>query len=317
MSGVMHGVLLLAFGLLVRFTPRGVAPEADRAGSIVLVNNAQGEAEYFSEDDALVESEMAAAASSSDSPAAAGEMLPQASEVEIDFAGVLPAAGDIAGGLGEIGDALPDATSLLADGLNGRLPTQGLGKPAQTQVFGLQGEGSKFVYVFDRSGSMEGYGGRPIAAAKSELIASLEPLESTHQFQIIFYNEKPFVFNPLGTQRPRLMFGSDRDKEMAQDFVGRVLASGGTRHMEPLRLALNLAPDVIFFLTDADEPRLTDVELEQIRRWNKADAVINAIQFGSGPFDGENNFLVKLATQNRGQHVYIDVSKLPKVGRRR
>ena len=65
------------------------------------------------------------------------------------------------------------------------------GGTTSTGVFGVEGEGSKFVYVFDRSGSMQGFQGRPLAAAKRELITSLESLESVHQFQVIFYNERP------------------------------------------------------------------------------------------------------------------------------
>lgn len=35
-------------------------------------------------------------------------------------------------------------------------------------------------------------------AAQTELISSLDDLQRVHQFQIIFYNEKPKVFNPGG-----------------------------------------------------------------------------------------------------------------------
>ena len=73
---------------------------------------------------------------------------------------------------------------------------------ARTGVFGVIGEGHKFVYVFDRSGSMDGHGGAPLAAAKAELIASLKDLGQMHQFQIIFYNEQPRIFSPTGVAGP-------------------------------------------------------------------------------------------------------------------
>jgi hypothetical protein len=38
---------------------------------------------------------------------------------------------------------------------------------------------------------------------------------------------------------------------------------------------------------------------------------INAIEFGYGPQSGADNFLVRLARQNNGMHVYVDVSQLP------
>ncbi len=74
-------------------------------------------------------------------------------------------------------------------------------------------------------------------------------------------------------------------------------------------MALNLQPDVVFFLTDADEPELTSAELQQVRRWNQGSA-INAIEFGFGPQTRKDNFLVRLARDNGGQHVYVDVSTL-------
>ena len=44
----------------------------------------------------------------------------------------------------------------------------------ETSVFGSRGIGTKFVYVFDRSNSMNDFEGRPLAGAKRELLASLE-----------------------------------------------------------------------------------------------------------------------------------------------
>ena len=82
--------------------------------------------------------------------------------------------------------------------------------------------------------------------------------------------------------------------------------------MEALFKALSMSPDVIFFLTDADDPKLTDADLTRLRKGNRAGAVINCIEYGSGASQGDNNFLKRLAAQNRGHHAYVDVSRLPK-----
>ena len=82
-------------------------------------------------------------------------------------------------------------------------------------MFGVSGEGHKFVYVFDRSGSMDGHGGAPLAAAKAELISSLKDLGQVHQFQIIFYNEQPRIFSPTGVLG-RLVFGTEQNKNLAR-----------------------------------------------------------------------------------------------------
>ena len=157
---------------------------------------------------------------------------------------------------------------------------------------------------------MNDYQRRPLAASRAELVKSLQSLQPTHQFQILFYNSGVTAFNPSRAQRPQLMFATEQNKKLAAQFVEQVPASNGTQHMAPLRLALRLAPDVIFFLTDAGEPQLTASELESLRRLN-AGTVINAIEFGIGPDPGGDNFLVRLARQSGGQHVYIDVTRLP------
>jgi hypothetical protein len=225
-------------------------------------------------------------------------------EPNVSLTGVLPASGASlgTGGLDSRIDSASDLTNRPPP------PNRLRGGFARTGVFGVEGEGHKFVYVFDRSGSMDGHGGAPLIAAKSQLIASLGDLGQTHQFQIIFYNERPRVFNPSGKEG-RLVFGNDQNKNLARRFVGSITASGATRHLEALKLALRMGPDVVFFLTDADEPRMTPKELAGIAQMNRGTS-INAIEFGYGPRHNPDNFLVKLARQNGGQHVYIDVSQL-------
>jgi hypothetical protein len=149
-----------------------------------------------------------------------------------------------------------------------------------------------------------------MAAARRQLLTSLQDLESVHQFQIVYYNDRTAVFNPLRPQPPSLMFATDENKRSAEEFVRSIEPAGATRHMAALRIALGLSPDVIFFLTDAAEPQLTRGELDEIRRRNRADTVIHTIEFGSGPQASSDNFLVRLAAQNGGQHVYIDVASL-------
>jgi hypothetical protein len=195
-----------------------------------------------------------------------------------------------------------------SDGLQGLgfsiAPKQG-GK-ARTSLFGLVGEGYKFVYVFDRSGSMGGSGQNALRAVKAELLRSLANLDTVHQFQIIFYNERPAIFNPTGTPG-RLAFATEANKSRAVRFIDSITAEGGTAHEEALRLATGLQPDVIFFLTDADDPKLTLAQLEKIRHL-AAGIIINAIEFGPGPKPTGDSFLAQLARQNGGGYTYVSLS---------
>lgn len=193
----------------------------------------------------------------------------------------------------------------MTQGGPGRLGN--VGSKARTSVYGIVGEGETFVYVFDRSGSMGGGGDSPLAAAKAQLLASLENLGQTHRFQIIFYNQDPTIMNipPAGGS---LVFATDQNKLLARRFVESIDATGGTEHESALSLALKLRPDVIFFLTDADEPVMTPVQLARIAQRNGGRTSIHTIEFGVGPPARRDNFLRRLAQENAGQYVYVDVT---------
>jgi len=306
LSLMLHFVLIVVLALFVRVSYQGAAIEGDRGGGIVLAMDVAGEAEYFGADQASQGGPSAAASAQAEQAA-----LPAGQQRPADFAGMLPRETG-----GESADnnaaALPSASAFTGD----LRPSGGRvgGNQVRTGVFGVEGTGTKFVYVFDRSASMASYGGRPLAVAKSELISSLRDLSDIHQFQIIFYNDRPMVFNPNRPRPPRMLFGNDATKRLAENFVRAIVAAGGTRHMEALKLALGMRPEVIFFLTDADEPALTPSQLDDIRTRNaRVGATINAIQFGVGSQPTRLNFLMRLAKQNGGQYAYVDVTRLPSV----
>ncbi len=302
LSAVFHMVLLLLVAATLRVAPRqGAAPEQTAEVGIVLKQSEGDETFYHSADDAGGgEAERATTATSSTDiaelisdqpPSDPGEALPS------DFAVIGPGALEGGG----VGSALGAAQGPRGTG-------HAIGGKARTSVFGIEGEGHKFVYVFDRSGSMGGSGRSPLAAAKAQLIASLQSLGKTHQFQIIFYNERSWRFNPTGHPN-KMFFATEQNKQLATKFVGSVTADGSTRHEEALLAAIKMQPDVIFFLTDADEPQLWPAQLEKIHQ-RAAGITINTIEFGLGPQRDPNNFLVKLARQNGGRHAYVDVSRL-------
>jgi hypothetical protein len=179
-------------------------------------------------------------------------------------------------------------------------------RQGQTQLFGVPGAGTRFVYVFDRSASMEGV---RLAAAKQELIASLHALESRHQFQVVFYGQQPEALHFGSRGEPRLIMADERNKTIAERFIRGIIADGPTSHLPALEMALSMQPDVIFFLTDASEPQMSALELARVRRLNRG-TVINTIEFGAGPRGANYNFLQALAAENGGQHGYVDVGRL-------
>jgi Mg-chelatase subunit ChlD len=188
----------------------------------------------------------------------------------------------------------------------------GAGSEGKATLLGIEGKGSKFVYVFDHSGSMGVPENKPLNRAKKELLASIDALSDVQQFYIIFYNQdqKVFRIDPTGG---RLIFGTDNNKRLAKQFVDSIKAEGATRHVDALAMALRMHPDVIFLLTDGDPPDdLTKDALARVERLNGSGTVIDVIQISPPPGEGQVNRLEALAKHSGGQHVYVDFNKAEK-----
>lgn len=198
---------------------------------------------------------------------------------------------------------LPKANRVAGD------PGGGGGKGrGSTGIFGLNDRAKTVVYVIDRSGSMIDFGA--MAAAKAELRSSIESLDNSQRFQIVVYNQTAQIMKLKGEARPPLYVASEYNKLLAKDrFVNNIRADGGTSHMPALRQALSLRPEIIYFLTDADDD-LDAGDLDQIRRLNRSGTRIHCIKFGEGPQlpgGGDERFLRILAAQSGGQYTYRDV----------
>lgn len=174
----------------------------------------------------------------------------------------------------------------------------------RTGIFGLETRGNRFVYVFDRSASMADPDGRPLAAAKRELLRSLDDLGDVQQFHVIFYNDRHQVFTPEGS-RGRAVFATEANRRAARRFVESVRPAGGTRHAEPLAAAFQLAPDAVFLLTDADAgDDLGPDDIERLVRL-AAGARCMVIQFGDG--DRRSPGLAEVAARCGGEYRVVSL----------
>jgi hypothetical protein len=298
-SMVLHLVVLVVLGLTIRLAPKQAAGNERTADVGIVLRQEDGDQSYYlSQENAGGQSQAA------DAPATTSLAEALTMDSAVDPSSVLPKTAGVIGpaivdgGVGHAADA--------SQGLGG--PGDTRGGVGRTSLYNIDAEGYKFVYVMDRSASMDGSGRSPLAAVKAELLASIAKLGKTHQFQIVFYNEQPWVFNPSG-QAGKLAFADEQNKARARKFILSMTAEGGTRHEPALVAAIKLRPDVIFFLTDGDEPRLNPAQLEKIQRM-AAGITINAIEFGYGPKPGSPSFLYKLASDNGGKYAYVDISKL-------
>ncbi len=290
----------------------GTQGDRDRPVGIALVHHNQGATEYF-----LEEGGKGNNASEQTSAAALAKSI--ASIPTNNVAGPL-SVDDLLGEFAGVGK-----TSLGSDnssvgqgssGLNG-LGNSGVGsgksKPTgiKTNVFGIEGSGNSFVYVFDRSESMNGYDGAPLRMAKRELAKSLESLTSVNQFQVIFYNEAPSTYRGSLSRTRGLIFATDSEKQSASIFVKGIGGAGGTEHLPALRMGVNLGSDVIFFLTDAADPSLKQSEVDDLaERCMTRRTTIHSIEFGTGPSPGKDRWIEQLARRTGGKYRYLDVMSI-------
>jgi hypothetical protein len=205
------------------------------------------------------------------------------------------------------------------DGMIGRFPIT-------TGVFGVVSEGTRFMYVFDHSDSMnstfsyqsEGktvFSITPLAAAKAELLRSLNDLDERQQFGMLFYNHDIWPFNPTNTNfnnnasNLKLIPANAKNREIATEFVNNVYGSGQTNHMPALEIAIRLRPDVIFLMTDGEEKDdPSRDQLKRLRNLNKGHAKINVVQFCYQARSGGT--LVQLANENGGKHIFMTIAQL-------
>jgi hypothetical protein len=172
----------------------------------------------------------------------------------------------------------------------------------QTSMFKVEARGRKFVYVIDRSSSMDAV----LPAAKGELLASLQALDEQQKFQVVFFNNEPTALET----RFGMFNGTEPQRLEVLSQLRTIAAEGGTERLPALLKALEFHPDVIYFLTDSSDP-MSAADLEDVRRKNRSGAQIHCIEFGEGPAPfpsqrGPRNFLQKLADMTGGKYVYVD-----------
>lgn len=179
-------------------------------------------------------------------------------------------------------------------------------KHGETSFFDIKAAGTRFVYVVDCSSSMGFY--KQLLVAKSEVAASLQSLESTQQFQVIFYNTN-YREMSLSNLAPSLWWATDIRKNQARQYLSSIGPEGGTAHMPALKKALSYSPENIFLLTDAEQPVMSAADLNEIKQMNRGRTAIHTVEFGRGANLDVDNFLKKLARENGGSYRYRDVTK--------
>ncbi|MDR2345704.1 MAG: VWA domain-containing protein [Planctomycetaceae bacterium] len=308
-SMLFHLVLVLILLLLFRFQPeRELSSEGRNAAGGILIKQINNNAAQYSGEEGLIFSETNESQSEIEiDKTLTGRFTDFSPLPPPDKIGVgrnINADSNI--GLFEAHLPINNQANSIYSGADSSSGLYGDGKK-RLRVFALQAEGNNFVFVFDKSGSMNERGGTPFKAAKSELIRNIQELNNEKcKFNIIFYNDE---INQLCENG--MLETTELNCKNAINFVYSEVARGNTKHFEPLVKAIKQKPDAIFFLTDGDDNNaLTQTQLNEIKRINQLIKVqINVIQFGVGKYR-ESEFLIQLAKDNNGLYSYVNVDNL-------
>jgi hypothetical protein len=180
------------------------------------------------------------------------------------------------------------------------------GSGSGTRFFGIRDRAHSFAYVVDCSGSMATC--NALEVAKRELLASVGQLAPDAEFGVIFYNLEARILADR-TGRQALMAATVVNKAWMQSQLAKIGPDGGTDHMMALHKALNLRPEVIFFLTDGD--LMTNGDVDAVLSTAGATR-IQAVEFGFGTDLGQHTPLSRLAAATGGTYRFVDVSHFPR-----
>jgi hypothetical protein len=212
----------------------------------------------------------------------------------------------------------PSAAGVPASAEGSGLPPdqKASGETPTTQAAGAGGSGSaaqgllrvpggarSVVYVIDRSGSM-GQQGR-LTLARRELTDSLQKLSETTRFQVIAFNRRPEALRIAGSIA--LAPATAENIQQAIADVQALIPEGGTEHFPALKQALVLHPEVIYFLTDADDLRPEDVRT--LTQLNGGKTAIHTIELNLANREREDMPMHRLAHANRGRYLAVDAGK--------
>lgn len=215
-----------------------------------------------------------AVAQAESSPAVA-DSTPVVAELSIGTTGSLSVPGGGGGGVG----------AGLAGGTGG------------TTFFGTAAKGVRFAYIVDSSGSMEADG--RFVVAMRELGRSLEALPDFAYFYVLLFSSD--AYRPAyqeGWQRARRT-----DINRMQRWLRDQSPSGGTYPLPAFEavFALDVPPDVIFFMTDGAIPEETPKQVARLNSRGRK-AVIHTIAFGD---QSGRAMLQRIAEDSGGTYRFV------------
>ncbi len=184
---------------------------------------------------------------------------------------------------------LPDGVGALAGGHG----TGGGG--VGSGVFRGLRDGKSFAYVVDASGSMSG---NRMSRVLEELKGSVNSLEEHHRFFVVFFNKHTYAMMWPKIEK-RLIIADRRNKDRVLGWAFTVQPQEETEPQRALRMALDLKPDIVFFLTDGDIPEET---LRIVKKYRNRRTCVHTICVGE---DAAVPVMQKIAEVGQGAFLMV------------
>jgi len=185
--------------------------------------------------------------------------------------------------------SLPDGVRALAGG-HGKG-----GGGVGSGIFGGVRDGKSFAYVVDASGSMSG---NRMTRVLEELRDSVNSLEETHRFFVVFFNKHTYAMMWPKIEK-RLITADRRNKDRVLGWAFTVQPQEETEPQRALRMALDLKPDIVFFLTDGDIPEET---LRIVKKYRSRGTSVHTICVGE---DAVVPVMQKIAEVGQGAFLMV------------
>jgi len=154
---------------------------------------------------------------------------------------------------------------------------------------------SSYVYVLDRSGSMQD----SFHLLQRELIRTIGSLRADQSFDVIWFSE-----GPCEMLSPAMLAATDENKRRALEAIRGIQPGGRTQPLDAVRRGLSLHPAVMYLLTDGDFGEQNQAVLDEIagRRAEPARTVVNTILFAFDGGDAGEQALRRIAEVGGGAY---------------
>lgn len=211
----------------------------------------------------------------------------------------------------------PNATTAGTPTGGDREGRSGAGGGSGTRFMGIETAARKVVYLLDYSSSMRALD-RRIDALRTELGRSLHKLPNDAEFSVVLFGVQPPGVDPNvqrttpgGNLRPpnamamppeRLVeaSGSHKAQALAWMKVSMKIDGGATYPWEGMQLALDMRPEVVFFLTDGNFEDGDMSDLRMVLQKSGTGVRVHCIAFAS---DDDIHHLQEIAGSTGGSYV--------------